>query len=56
MSGERGRPHESPRHGMFAGGRMLGQPVAKAKDLKGTALRLAAYLKPYRARLILMFV
>ena len=56
MSRERGRPAESQGHGMFAGGRMLGRPVEKAKDLKGTLSRLAAYLKPYRARLILMFV
>ena len=56
MSGERGKPAESHGHGMFAGGRMLGRPVEKAKDLKGTLARLAAYLRPYRARLILMFV
>jgi len=35
---------------------MFGRPVEKPKDFKRTMARLAAYLKPYRSRLILMLV
>ncbi len=45
---------EAPaRHGLFGGGFM--RAVEKPKDLRGTMRRMAAYLRPYRARLALMF-
>ncbi len=53
MSGSHSGPAGGPRP-MFNRG-MMGGPVEKARDFKGTMKRLAAYLKPYRARLIAMF-
>ncbi len=55
MSGSQPKPAAGPRP-MFGARGMMGGPVEKARDFKGTVKRLAARLKLYRARLILMFV
>jgi len=48
---------ESPRGGPGGGfGGNLGRPVQKAKDFKGTLLRLLGYLKPEMFKFILVFV
>ncbi|MEO8285155.1 MAG: ABC transporter ATP-binding protein [Chloroflexota bacterium] len=36
------------------GGGMMGMPVQKAKDFRGTTKRLLAYLRPYRLQLIIV--
>ncbi len=61
-AGEPGRPgmgpggRPAPGPGFFGrGGPMIGMPVQKAKDFKGTLKRLASYLKPRQARLVLVF-
>lgn len=50
--------HESnnrnPRGGGW--GRGMGQPVQKAKDFKGTLKRLIGYLKPFKFRLLAVFI
>lgn len=48
--------NQKPQRGSRMGGPMLGAPVQKAKDFKGTLRRLASYLKPQRTRFILVFV
>ena len=48
--------NQKPQRGSRMGGPMLGAPVQKAKDFKGTLRRLASYLKPQRLRFILVFV
>lgn len=48
-SGERKRP---PKHGGRAGKMMPGE---KAKDLKGTLIKLVGYLAPYKFRLAVVF-
>ncbi len=48
--------NQKPQRGSRMGGPMLGAPVQKAKDFKGTLKRLASYLKPQRARFILVFI
>ena len=45
------KPRRGPGFGPGGGGRMM--PVQKAKNAKAAALRLLAFLKPYRATLIL---
>lgn len=42
--------------GPLGRGHMMGQPVEKAKDFKGTFLRLIGYLKPEKYRFMLMTV
>lgn len=42
------------RHGGPAG--FAGRPVEKAKDFKGTFIRLAGYLKPQKFKLIVVFI
>ena len=42
------------RHGGPAG--FAGRPVEKAKDFKGTFIRLAGYLKPQKFKLIVIFI
>ncbi|ANS76195.1 ABC transporter [Paenibacillus yonginensis] len=42
--------------GPGGGGRGMGMPVQKAKDFKGTLLRLMKYLKPYRFKLSIVFI
>ncbi len=37
-------------------GGMIGRPVEKAKDFKGTLLRLLGYLKPYTFRIVVVFL
>jgi ATP-binding cassette, subfamily B, multidrug efflux pump len=38
------------------GGPQMGIPAQKAKDFKGTLYRLLEYLKPYRTRLVVVFL
>ena len=47
--------NRNPQRGPRMGGPMMGAPVQKAKNFKGTLKRLAAYLKPQRMRFILVF-
>lgn len=54
------RKVEKPQSGAFggkAGGPMgsLGKPVEKAKNFKGTLLRLMSYLRPQRAKFLIVF-
>lgn len=42
--------------GRGPGGHMMGVPVQKAKDFRGTMLTLVRYLKPYRISLLVAFV
>lgn len=49
---ERNRPPAGPRGPMGSG---LGAPVSKAKDFKGTFLRMMNYLSPERYRFIAVF-
>src|SRR5579871_6336145 len=54
-----GRPGSSGRgSNPHAGGPMgaLGRPVEKAKDFRGSLLRLLGYLKPHRLNLIAVFL
>ena len=48
-----GRPGRGPGMGM-GGGPGMGRPVEKAKNFKGTLRRLLAYLKPQRAKLVVV--
>ncbi|MGE5582923.1 MAG: ABC transporter ATP-binding protein [Bacillota bacterium] len=49
------RGHRGP--GMFGGGhRPVGMPVEKAKNFKGAVRRLIGYLKPYKYRLLSVFL
>jgi ATP-binding cassette, subfamily B, multidrug efflux pump len=51
-----GRP-SGPAPGPMRGpGMMMGMPVQKAKDFKGTARRLLAYLRPYKMSLIVVLL
>ncbi|MFA5384421.1 MAG: ABC transporter ATP-binding protein [Eubacteriales bacterium] len=50
------RTGPAPPGGPMGRGPMMGQPVEKAKDLKGTFLRLIGYLKPEKYRFIAMFI
>ena len=45
---------QAPRRGPMGGGPMgaMGRPAEKAKDFKGTIRRLAAYLAPFKARIV----
>lgn len=60
MSDNRSTPKEQPRRGMMGGpgggpfGGM-GAPVQKAKDFKGSAVRLIGYLKPHTLKMIIVF-
>ncbi|GAB4501505.1 MAG: ABC transporter ATP-binding protein [Anaerolineales bacterium] len=38
------------------GGHMMGGPVQKARDFNGTLRKLTAYLSPYQAKIVLVFV
>lgn len=55
------RKVDKPQQGVF-GGRpggpagALGKPVEKAKDFKGTLFRLLGYLKPQRAKFMIVFI
>lgn len=49
-----GRPRRGP--GPGHGGPGMGMPAQKAKDFKGTLIRLAKYLKPFRINLLIVFV
>ncbi|MDR3540635.1 MAG: ABC transporter ATP-binding protein [Desulfosporosinus sp.] len=55
------RKVDKPQQGVF-GGRAggpagsLGKPVEKAKDFKGTLLRLLSYLKPQRTKFMTVFI
>lgn len=56
-----GRPTSSAapprrRGGMMRGHMMMGPPVEKARDFKGTLRRLVAYLAPYKLTITLVFV
>ncbi|GGA42494.1 ABC transporter ATP-binding protein [Paenibacillus physcomitrellae] len=56
-----GKPAGMPRGGggpmgPGGGGRGMGMPVQKAKDFKGTLLRLMKYLKPFRFKLSIVFI
>ncbi|MBF4694983.1 ABC transporter ATP-binding protein [Fusibacter ferrireducens] len=53
MAEKNQRPQRGHRMG---GGPMLGAPVQKAKDFKGTLKRLGTYLKPERTRFVLVFL
>ncbi len=63
MSDERGAhrpgvgagPGGGPGRGPMGGGHMMGMPIQKAKDFKGTLRRLVVYLKPRRFHLIAIF-
>ncbi len=60
MSNERERSSSSPRRGPGGpgggpGGHM-GAPVEKAKNFKGTLIRLIKYLKPYRVQLVIVLI
>ena len=57
MSEERKAEKPQPK-GFGNGGPMgsLGKPVEKAKDFKGTLLRLLRYLKPQRTKFIVVFI
>jgi ATP-binding cassette subfamily B protein len=48
-----GRPVAGPMRGP---GMMMGMPVQKAKDFKGTARRLLGYLRPYRLALVVVLL
>ncbi len=41
--------------GPMGGGPMMGRPVEKAKDFRGTLMKLVQYLKPEKSSLILVF-
>lgn len=58
MSGERNTKKDKGFSGGGPGGPMgsLGKPVVKAKDFKGTLLRLLNYLKPQRTKFIIVFL
>ncbi|HUP28024.1 MAG TPA: ABC transporter ATP-binding protein [Chloroflexia bacterium] len=52
-----GRPPGGPIGGPMRGpGGMMGMPVQKAKDFKGTTRRLLGYLRPYRMQLMLVLL
>lgn len=42
--------------GSFGGGPMMGMPVQKAKNFKGTLTRLMGYLMPFKVRFIAVFI
>jgi ATP-binding cassette, subfamily B, multidrug efflux pump len=50
------RPPQGPGQGGHGPGGMIGRPVEKAKDFKGTLRRLLQYLKPYTFRLVVIFL
>jgi ATP-binding cassette subfamily B multidrug efflux pump len=52
-AGRPGGPGLGPMRGP---GMMMGMPVQKAKDFKGTARRLLAYLRPYKMSLIIVLL
>lgn len=60
MSDNNNTPKAQPRRGMMGGpgggpfGNM-GAPVQKAKDFKGSAVRLIGYLKPHTLKMIIVF-
>lgn len=45
-----------PMGGRGPGGHMMGGPVQKARDFKGTLRKLVAYLAPYQRVIVLVFV
>ncbi|MEA2574500.1 MAG: ATP-binding cassette, subfamily multidrug efflux pump, partial [Chloroflexia bacterium] len=50
-----GSPPARPMGGPMRGG-MMGMPVQKAKDFKGTAKRLLGYMRPYRLQLLIVLL
>jgi ATP-binding cassette, subfamily B, multidrug efflux pump len=50
------RPRQGPGQGGHGPGGMIGRPVEKAKDFKGTLRRLLKYLKPYTFRLVIILL
>jgi len=58
MSENRQHTQQAPRRGPMGGGPMggMGMPVQKAKDFKGTTLRLLSYLRPYKVRIIIVML
>ncbi|OPY57404.1 MAG: putative ABC transporter ATP-binding protein [Pelotomaculum sp. PtaU1.Bin035] len=49
------RPAGPARRGPMGPGHMMGPPVEKAKDFRGTLARLTVYLRPERHRFIVVF-
>ncbi|MEI6221694.1 MAG: ABC transporter ATP-binding protein [bacterium] len=50
------RPGRMMMPGRGPGGPMMAGPVEKAKDFKGTLRKLTTYLKPYWAKILLVFI
>ena len=51
-----GGPGGRPLGGPGPGGHMMGMPVQKARDFKGTLRKLVAYLSPYRLTILIVLV
>ena len=53
-----GAPRTAPPRDMFGGRPIggLGMPTQKAKNFKGTLVRLLDYLRPHRARLVIIIL
>lgn len=55
MSEQKSPKSETPNRGSFGRGPMMGGPVVKAKDFRGSLKRLGEYLRPERYRFIAVF-
>jgi len=53
---QRPQQQQGPRMGGPMGGHMMGAPIAKARDFKGTMKKLIEYLGEYRGLIIVVFV